>query len=81
MLYYRVRPEYDQKSRFKFGKNNCLIYDGIYIGNELFTENEMVKEYKTHLVGIASNKMFDKIEISKSKVVWIFGARFEIKEV
>lgn len=78
MTYYRVRKEYDQKPRMKYGRRGGLEWDSIYIGGELFTEKELEKEYKTHLVGLAPEKLFEKVEISKRRVCWFFGARKEI---
>ena len=79
MLYYRVKPENDQKRRYKFGRRVGLVVDGIYIGGELFTPSEVTREYRTHLVGMEREKLFDPVEISKRRVYWSFGARFAVE--
>lgn len=75
MLYYQVKPENDQKTRYKFGRRGGLEWDGIYIGGELFTPAEMEKEYKTHLVGMPPDKLFNTVNVSKKSVYWFFGCR------
>ena len=68
MKYYKVKPEHDNKKQFnKRGK-----YAGFYIANELYTEKEVEKHNL--------NKAFlELVEVSKKKVYWLFGARFESK--
>ena len=75
MLYYRIRKEYDQKPRMKYGRRGGLEWDSIYIGGELFTPKEVEKEYKTHLVGVPVEKLFEVVNVSKKSVYWFFGAR------
>lgn len=69
MKYYRVKPEYDNKTRYKFKRGGGLEIDGIYIKNELYTEKE-IKKY----LGFA--RYVDVVEIPKSKIYFFFGARF-----
>lgn len=76
MRYYRVRLELDNERRYKFKKGGGLIFDGVYIGGELFTEAEIRKEYKTHLMKNRRDELFDEIDVPKSSVYWVFGARF-----
>ena len=76
MIYYKVKAEHDNKARFKYYEKNGFSYyvkeDGILIGNELYTPKEREK--------IANNdRYFEKVEISKNKTYWFFGARFEQK--
>lgn len=63
MKYFKIKPEYDQHWR-----NNKP--GEILIANELYTENEAarynIKPY-----------MYNVIEIPKSKIYWMFGARFQ----
>lgn len=73
MKYYRVKPEFDNKSRFKFHRGGGLEIDGIYIANELYTPTE-IKKY----LGYA--QYCEIVEIPKNKVYFSFGARFEIKK-
>lgn len=60
MLYYKVKPEFDQKKR----------RDGsILIANELYTPRE--KERFN-----ISNKAVDPVQVSRKTVYFCFGARF-----
>lgn len=69
MLYYKVKPEFDNLSRYKFKKGGGLEIDGIYIANELYTANEL-KKYLDY------SKVVEPVEIPKSKIYFFFGARF-----
>lgn len=76
MTYYRVKEEHDNRARFKYYEKNGFSHyvkeDGILIGNELYTPKEREK--------IANkDRYFEKVEISKNKTYWFFGARFEQK--
>jgi len=69
MKYYRVKPQYDQKMQLnKQGK-----YAGFYIANELYTEKEAARQY-------LNPAFMELVEISKKKIYWFFGARFESME-
>jgi hypothetical protein len=70
MLYYRVKPDADQRPLYKYTSNGQKVKrDGILIANELYTPSERAK--------IANaDKFFDKVEISRKKIYWFFGARF-----
>ena len=60
MLYYRIKPEYDQKKR-------C---DGsILIANELYTQREKERF-------AISDEAVDAVQVSKRSVYFFFGARF-----
>lgn len=73
MKYYRVKPEYDNKTRYRLNRGGVCIPNSILIGNELYTAVERSK--------IANRKqMFDVIEIPKNRIYFCFGARFEMKE-
>ena len=74
MKYYRVKPEYDNKSRMIWINDYTAKRDSIWIANELYTGKELEK-YKRSPADIM--KMFDAVEISKRKIYWCFGARFE----
>lgn len=69
MLYYKVKPEFNNKPRYKFHKGGGLEIDGIFIANELYTIRELNK-YLDHA------KAVEPVEIPKSKVYFFFGARF-----
>jgi hypothetical protein len=71
MIYYRVKPEYDNRQRWVYvGHSNVKIKpDGILIAHELYTPRERER--------IANHeKYFEKVEISRRKIYWFFGARF-----
>ena len=61
MTYFRVIPKYDNSPR----KDGSII-----IANELYTAREMER------YGI-SPKVTEEVQISKRKVHFFFGARFE----
>ena len=60
MLYYRIKPEYDQKKR----------RDGsILVANELYTQREKERF-------AISDEAVDPVQVSKRSVYFFFGARF-----
>lgn len=64
MLYYRIRPAFDQ----------CPRYDGsIFIGGELYTPAEM-ERFRVPL------EIVDPVLIKKSRTYFFFGARLEVKD-
>lgn len=65
MLYYRVKPEFDQR-RKKNDPHGC----DFYISNELYTAKEVEKQ------GLNLN-FLEPVQISKQKTFFCFGARFE----
>lgn len=84
MVYYRVKPEFDNvviSKKFDF-----------LVGNELYTGKEIQKLEKLYANRRNYSKvekelddkeraifysMFDLVEISKRRIYWSFGARFE----
>lgn len=73
MLYYKVRPEYDNKVRYTWNNHGQGVSNSILIANELYTPCEFKK--------IANcPAWFDMVEVKKSNVYFMFGARFEKKE-
>lgn len=73
MKYYRVKPEYDNVTRYKLNRHGVCVPDSVLVGNELYTSVERSK--------IANrSQMFDVVNISKSNTFFSFGARFEMKE-
>ena len=70
MTYYRVKPEYDN---FRLIKNHK--YCGILVGNELYTQKELVKSGILYCYRVQPD-FFEKVEISRKKIYWFFGARF-----
>ena len=72
MIYYRVKPEYDNKTRYIWNNKKQGIPNSILIAHELYTAKEFQK--------IANcPAWFEKVEISKKQICFSFGARFEIK--
>lgn len=73
MTYYRVKSVADGKPQYKLlSDNNTCKHNGLYlIENELFTVNERNKLAN-------ASWMFEVVEISKKRVHYSFGARFEI---
>lgn len=70
MTYYRVKPQYDN---FRLIRDH--EYHGILIANELYTGKELVKN-KILFCHRVEPDFFEKVEISKKKIYWFFGARF-----
>lgn len=68
MVYYRVKEQFDQAY-----KNSKVHDDNVYIGKELYTEKEVEREK-------LNKNYMEKIEVSKRKVYWNFGARFLIEK-
>lgn len=65
MIYYRVKPEYDQSRKDPIARSCDFL-----IAHELYTERERKKMTKV------SNDAFERIKISKNQTYWFFGARF-----
>ena len=68
MLYYRVKPEADQRY-----KNPAIHNGNIYIKNELYTPREVEKH---HL----NMRYLEAVNISRKKTYFFFGSRFEMTE-
>lgn len=73
MLYYRVKPEFDNKPQRKL-KKHYMLKPGIWIGNELYTPCELNQLEKKGI--IVPENIFEKVEIKKTETYWFFGARF-----
>lgn len=75
MKYYRVPEKMDNKTRYSYDSKKLgrLKTDGIFVGNELYTEKEAQK-YFGALVWL------DPVEIPKNNTYFFFGARFEISK-
>ena len=43
MLYYKVKPQYDNKVRYTWNNHRQGVPNGILIGNELYTPGEFKK--------------------------------------
>lgn len=69
MIYYRVKPEYDNKTRYKWNNHGQGVPDSILIANELYTPAEYKK--------IANcPAWFEQVNIKKTSIYFSFGARF-----
>ena len=64
MKYFMVKSEYDNTKR----KDGSIL-----VANELYTQKEIER------FGINSN-VVEEVEVSKNKVYFFFGARFEMSE-
>lgn len=62
MIYYKVRRAFDNK---RIGATHFLV------ANELYTAKEVQKLNIPH-------KYLDKLDISKRRIYFFFGARFEL---
>lgn len=71
MKYYKVKPQYDNKTRYKRNNHHQSIPNSILIENELYTPHEF-----SQLTNCPA--WFDIVEISKKKIYWCFGARFAV---
>lgn len=79
MLYYKVKPRYDNLPRYKRNAAGYLIPAGIYVRCELYTPREIEKEIKkTILTRAGVEKIFEPVNVSKKSVYWFFGCRYEI---
>lgn len=72
MKYYKVKPEYDNRTRYTWNNLRQRVSNGILIANELYTLKEFEK------LAICS-EWFEVVEINKRSMYWLFGARFENK--
>ena len=70
MIYYRVKPQYDQKRKDPMSARRC----NFLVAHELYTESERKKMPKV------SSDAFERVEIPKTRTYWFFGARFEKRE-
>lgn len=69
MIYYRVKPEYDNKIRYVWRRGQG-VSNGILVANELYTEKEYSKLANYH-------GCFEKVEIKKTNTYFCFDCRFE----
>ena len=74
MKYYRVKPQYDNKTRYTWNNHHQGVSNGILVANELYTPKEFEKLANCP-------EWFEVVEISKRSTYWFFGARFESTEV
>lgn len=76
MLYYKVKPEYDNRPKINRKQYfSCYKYKSdIWIKNELYTYTELQKMKNKGI--IIDYNMFDIIQVPKNKVYFCFGARF-----
>lgn len=77
MLYYKVKPEMNGKTRWREDISHKVIADGEFIEGELFTVREL-SYYRLSVYAFEHG--FEKVNISKKKIYWSFGARFAMAE-
>ena len=71
MLYYRVKKEYDNRTKYTWNNKRQGVSNGILIANELYTPSEFRK--------IANySGYFEPVEVKKNDIYFFFGARFQI---
>lgn len=72
MRYYRVKPEYDNKTRYvwRYGQG---VPNGVLLANELYTPAEYRKLANYYA-------WFEEVEVPKNRTVIEFGARFALAE-
>ena len=70
MLYYKVKAAYDGTPKYMEKPDHRLNNVGELIGGELYTPCERAKIMN-------GPWMFEEVNISKRKIYWFFGARFE----
>ena len=73
MKYYRVKPQYDNQTRWTWNNHHQGVSNGIIVANELYTPREFEKLAMYH-------GWFEVVEISKGDIYTCFGARFESKK-
>lgn len=72
MIYYRVKPRYDNQTRYRWNNHHQGVPDGIVIGNELYTPREFARL-------AMCPEWFETVEVSPRKTYFFFGARFAIE--
>lgn len=72
--YYRIKPEYDNARLLNRAKRT---FDGILIGNELYTVKEWEKLVLKYRV---SEAVCDIVNVKPKETYWFFGARFQDRE-
>lgn len=77
MLYYKVKPELAGKPRWREDISHRVVADGEWIKDELFTVREL-SYYRLSVYAFEHG--FEKVQISKKKIYWAFGARFSQAE-
>lgn len=69
MIYYKVKPKYDQTY-----KNPRIHNTNILVKNELYTEAERKK------MPLVPEKCFDVVEIPRRKTGFFFGIRYAFED-
>jgi hypothetical protein len=70
MLYYRVKPEYDNA---RLLNRTTRAFDLALVGNELYTEKEwerLVLRYRVSLI------VCEPVQVNRRNTYFFFGARF-----
>ena len=72
MLYFKVKPEYDNKYYTESHitpKGRTKVRSRFLVGDELYTETEVVKKK-------VPQKCVDMVNVKKTDTYWCFGCRF-----
>lgn len=80
MQYYRVKPEADNKRLYAIKRGVYVNCGDILIAKELYTPKEWEKMVNSHVFGCNPADCVDTVEVSKHKIYWFFGARFEMED-
>jgi len=74
MVFYQVNEKYDNFILWG-SRDGFLMQFGFLIAEELYTKKELLKMKKNNIK--FPDDCFKKIEVSKNKTYWFFGARFK----
>ena len=74
MKYFRVKPEYDGKTAYKYHRGGGLEVVGSYVANELYTKTELKRRGDCLFL-----PYMEGVNIPKNKTFFSFGCRFEIE--
>ena len=74
MKYMRILKKGDNVPLSHRTKSGVRVYDGILVGNELYTLKEWEKLTARNLQNL--DRYAEPVEINRNKTYWFFGARF-----
>lgn len=74
MLYFKVKPEYDNKRVYYMCDDCGHFVDDILIANELYTPNELSRLREVSL------EWFELVDVKEEDIYFFFGARFESRK-
>lgn len=77
MLYYKVKPDYDGRKRWK-ETTKGVQQDGTYSTGELYTVSELCS-YRMSLQ--LWDNMFEEVHVPRKRTVMVHGKRYDLKEI